>query len=32
MKNNLWAPWRMEYVTNPDKGKNIFFREIKIKK
>ena len=31
MKNNLWAPWRMEYVTNPNKGKNIFLEKSKSK-
>ena len=29
MKDNLWAPWRMQYVTNPDKGKNIFLEKSK---
>ena len=27
MKDNLWAPWRMQYVTNPNKGKNIFLEK-----
>ena len=31
MKNNLWAPWRMEYVTSPNKGKNIFLEKSKSK-
>ena len=29
MKDNLWAPWRMQYVTNPNKGKNIFLEKSK---
>ena len=31
MKDNLWAPWRMQYVTNPDKGKNIFLEKAQSK-
>ena len=31
MKDNLWAPWRMQYVTSPDKGKNIFLEKSKSK-
>ena len=26
-KNFLWAPWRMDYITNSDKGKNIFIEK-----
>ena len=29
MKDNLWAPWRMQYVANPNKGKNIFLEKSK---
>ena len=28
-KNFLWAPWRMDYITNPNKGKNIFVEKAK---
>ena len=31
MKNNLWAPWRMKYVTNPNKGNNIFLEKANSK-
>ena len=31
MKDNLWAPWRMQYVVNPDKGKNIFLEKAQSK-
>ena len=26
-KNFLWAPWRMDYIKNPNKGKNIFIEK-----
>ncbi len=28
-KNFLWAPWRMDYITNPNKEKNIFVEKAK---
>ena len=31
MKDNLWAPWRMEYISSPDQGKNIFLEKSKSK-
>ena len=27
----LWSPWRMDYIKNPDKGKNIFKNQSRIK-
>ena len=30
-KKFLWAPWRMEYVTSPNKGKNIFLEKSQSK-
>tara|TARA_B100000029_G_C17279749_1_gene853008 strand:- start:89 stop:583 length:495 start_codon:yes stop_codon:yes gene_type:complete len=27
----LWAPWRMDYIKNPDKGKNIFIEKANSK-
>lgn len=27
MKKKLWAPWRMEYVSNPSKKENIFLEK-----
>ena len=29
MKKKLWAPWRMEYVSNPSKKGNIFLEKAK---
>jgi len=26
-KNFLWAPWRMDYISNPDKEQNIFTKK-----
>jgi len=26
-KNFLWAPWRMDYINNPNKGENIFLEK-----
>ena len=27
MNKILWAPWRMDYVTNPKKEKDIFLKK-----
>ena len=27
----LWAPWRMDYISNPDKEQNIFIKKAKSK-
>ena len=29
MKKKLWAPWRMEYISNPSMKKNIFLEKSK---
>lgn len=30
-KNFLWAPWRMDYISNPKKEKDIFIKKAKSK-
>ena len=30
-KDFLWAPWRMDYISNPDKEQNIFIKKAKSK-
>ena len=28
-KNFLWAPWRMDYITNPNKENDVFSKKVK---
>ena len=28
-KNFLWAPWRMDYIQNPNKEQDVFLKKIK---
>ena len=30
-KEFLWAPWRMDYISNPDKEQNIFIKKAQSK-
>ena len=30
-KSLLWAPWRMDYISNPKREKDIFLKKAKSK-